>query len=70
MPNFQQLVDDAAISVSELSRYANVDYRTAKKVVEGTGPTQRAKVLALLRVINEILGTSYRLEDIDNLEIN
>ena len=70
MPNFQQLLDEAAISVSELSRHANVDYRTAKKAVDGTGPTQRVKVLALLRVINELLGTSYKPEDIDNLEMN
>ncbi len=70
MPSFQQLLDDAAISVSELSRRANVDYRTAKKAVDGTGPTQRVKVLTLLRVINELLGTSYKPEDIDGLEID
>lgn len=66
----QQLLDDVAITVSELSRRANVDYRTARKAVEGTGPIQRVKVLALLRVINELLGTSYKLEDIDDLEID
>jgi predicted transcriptional regulator len=70
MPNLQQLLDNAAITVSELSRRANVDYRTARKAVEGTGPVQRVKVLALLRVINELLGTSYRPEDIDDLEID
>ncbi|MBE3558846.1 MAG: hypothetical protein IMW89_06425 [Ktedonobacteraceae bacterium] len=70
MPNLQQLLDNAAISVSELSRRANVDYRTAKKAVEGTGPIQRVKAIALLRVLNELLETSYRLEDIDDLEID
>jgi len=70
MPNLQQLLDDAAITVSELSRRANVDYRTAKKAVESTGPIQRAKALALLHVLNELLGTSYKLEDIDGLEID
>ncbi|HEU5226940.1 MAG TPA: GIY-YIG nuclease family protein [Ktedonobacteraceae bacterium] len=66
----QQLLDNTAITVSQLSRRANVDYRTAKKAVEGTGPVQRVKALALLRVINELLGTSYRPEDIDGLEID
>jgi predicted transcriptional regulator len=70
MPNLQQLLDDAAITVSELSRRANVDYRTARKAVDGTGPVQRVKALALLRVINELLGTSYRPEDIAGLEID
>ncbi|HYT28735.1 MAG TPA: hypothetical protein VEL72_06930 [Ktedonobacteraceae bacterium] len=68
--NLQQLLDDAAITVSELSRRANVDYRTARKAVESTGPIQRVKALALLRVLNELLGTSYKLEDIDGLEID
>jgi len=70
MPNLQQLLDDAAITVSELARRANVDYRTARKAVDDTGPIQRVKALALLRVINELLGTSYKPEDIDGLEIN
>ena len=70
MPNLQQLLDDAAITVSELARRANVDYRTAKKAVDGDGPIQRVKALALLRVLNELLGTSYRPEDIDGLEID
>jgi predicted transcriptional regulator len=70
MPNVQQLLDDAAITVSELARRANVDYRTARKAVDGDGPIQRVKALALLRVINELLGTSYRPEDIDGLEID
>jgi hypothetical protein len=69
-PNLQQLLDNAAITVSELSRRANVDYRTARKAVEGTGSVQRVKALALLRVINELLGTSYRPEDIDGLEVD
>lgn len=68
MPSLQQLLDETAITVSELSRRANVDYRTARKAVEGTGPIQRVKVLALLRVINELLGTTYKPEDIDGLE--
>lgn len=70
MPKLQQLLDDAAITVSELARRANVDYRTARKAVDGDGPIQRVKALALLRVINELLGTSYRPEDIDGLEID
>ena len=56
--------------MSELARRANVDYRTARKAVDGDGPIQRVKALALLRVINELLGTSYRPEDIDGLEID
>lgn len=70
MPNLQQLLDDAAITVSELARRANVDYRTARKAVDGDGPVQRVKALALVRVINELLGTSYKPEDIDGLEID
>jgi predicted transcriptional regulator len=70
MPNLQQLLDSAAITTSELSRRANVDYRTAKKAVDGTGPIQRVKAIALLRVINELLGTSYKPEDVDALEID
>ncbi len=70
MPDLHQLLDDAAITVSELSRRANVDYRTAKKAIDGTGPIQRVKALALLRTINELLGTAYRPEDIDGLEID
>ena len=70
MPNLQQLLDSAAITTSELSRRANVDYRTAKKAVDGAGPIQRVKAIALLRVINELLGTSYKPEDVDDLEID
>lgn len=67
MPKLQKLLDDAGITVSELSRRSNVDYRTAKKAVGGNTTITRVKVFALLRVLNEILNTSYRPEDIDDL---
>src|SRR5260370_33995313 len=70
MPNLQQLLEDAAITVSELARRANVDYRTARKAVDGDGPIQSVKALALLLVLNALLGTSYMPEDIDGLEID
>jgi hypothetical protein len=58
----------ACLSTSIFHRF--LVQKTARKAVEGTGPIQRVKALALLRVINELLGTSYRPEDIDGLEID
>lgn len=69
MPALQKILDDAGITVSELSRRSNVDYRTARKAMEGNGTITRVKVLALLRVLNSILSTSYTPDDIEGLDI-
>jgi hypothetical protein len=64
------MLDEAGITASELSRLSNVDYRTAKKAVDGTGPVQRVKVLALLRVLNQRTGNTYKPEDVDGIELH
>lgn len=63
----RDLMDQARITASELSRRANVDYKTTKKAIDGE-MILRVKALDLLSVLNGILGTSYRPEDIQGLQ--
>jgi DNA-binding transcriptional regulator YiaG len=68
MATLKQLREQTGLTVSELARRANIDYRTAKKADEN-GPVFRIKALALLKVINQELGTKLTIEDIDELEV-
>lgn len=63
----QELLDSARITASELSRRANVDYKTTKKAIDGE-TILRVKALDLLSVLNSMLGTTYKPEDIDGLK--
>jgi len=69
MSTLRELREQAGLSLSELARRANVDFKTAKKADDSAGSVQRVKALALLRVINQLLGTSLKVEDIDGLEV-
>ena len=69
MSTLQQLREQARLSVSELARRANVDYKTAKKADDAIGPVQRIKAVSLLAVLNEELGTNYTVADIDDLKL-
>lgn len=64
MPTIKGLREDATMSLSELARLANVDYQTAKKA-DNSQKVTRTKLLQLLRVLNEKLGTSYRVDDLE-----
>lgn len=66
MATLQQLIDQARITPSELSRRANVDYKTLRKAISGE-TVMRVKVLDLLSVLNERLSTNYRPEDMDGV---
>jgi hypothetical protein len=69
MPTLRRLLDNAGITASELSRLSNVDYRTTRKAIEGSGPVKRVKVLAFLRVLNQRIGSAYTPEDIEGTQI-
>lgn len=64
----QELLEKAHMTASELSRRANVDYKTTKKAIDGQ-TIMRNKALDLLEVLNQRLGTQYRPEDISGLKI-
>lgn len=68
MATLRDHADNAGLSLAQLSRLANVDYQTARKAYEQRGPVRRLKALALVKVINEQLHLSLRLEDVDGLE--
>jgi len=62
--------EETNLSVSDLAKRAEVDYKTVKKADEGSGSIHRFKALALLKVINQELGTEYGLEDVDGLTLH
>ena len=70
MATLKELREQAGLSLAELSRLANVDYRTARRADNASGTVQRVKALALLKVINQRLGTSLKVEDVDDLEVH
>lgn len=69
MATLKELREQAGLSLSELARKANIDYKTAKKADDGSGPVLRLKAINLLTVINQALGTHLRIEEVDNLKI-
>ena len=69
MSTLRELREQAGLTLSELARRANVDYRTAKKADDNAGSIQRIKAIALIRILNEELGTTLKVEDVDSLEV-
>ncbi|HEY7415056.1 MAG TPA: XRE family transcriptional regulator [Ktedonobacteraceae bacterium] len=67
MSTLRDLREQAGLSLSELARLANIDFKTAKKADSG-GSVQRLKALALLSVIGSRLGREIRIEDVEGLE--
>lgn len=67
MSTIRQLREQANLTVSELARRANIDYKTAKKANDSNGSIHRLKAIALLRVINQELSMELKIEDIDGL---
>jgi predicted transcriptional regulator len=70
MATLRELREEADLSVSELAKRAEVDYKTVKKADESGGSIHRFKALALLKVLNQELGTEHGLEDIDGLTLH
>lgn len=70
MATLREIREEAGLSVSELAKRAEVDYKIVKKADEIGGSIHRFKALALLKVMNEELGTEYKLEDIDGLTLH
>ncbi len=70
MATLREIRDETGLSISDLAKRAEVDYKTVKKADEGVGSIHRFKALALLKVINQELGTEYGLEDIDGLMLH
>ena len=70
MPTLQELREEAGLSISDLSKRAEVDYKTVKKADEGNGSIHRFKAQALVKVLNQELGTEHQIEDIDGLTLH
>ena len=70
MATLREIREEAGLSVSELAKRAEVDYKTTKKADESGGSIHRLKALALLKVLNQELGTEHELEDIDGLTLH
>jgi len=68
MATLNELREQAGLSLSELARRANVDYKTMKKAIDQTASIQRIKAIALLRVIEQELGQTIKIEDVDKLK--
>jgi predicted transcriptional regulator len=70
MATLREMREEANLSVSELAKRAEVDYKTVKKADESGGSIHRFKALALLKTLNQELGTEYELEDIEGLTLH
>jgi transcriptional regulator with XRE-family HTH domain len=70
MATLHELREQAGLSLAELARRANVDYKTAKKADDNKGTIQRIKALALLRVISRELERELKIEDVDGLQVH
>lgn len=70
MATLQEMREEAGLSISDLSKRAEVDYKTVKKADERSGSIHRFKALALVKVLNQELGTTYELEDIEGLTLH
>ena len=70
MATLQELREEAGLSISELAKRAEVDYKIVKKADESSGSIHRFKALAIIKVINQELGTEHELEDIDGLTLH
>ena len=70
MATLREIREEAGLSLSELAKRAEVDYKTVKKADESGGSIHRFKALALLKVLNQELGTEHELEDIDGLTLH
>jgi len=69
MTTLQNLLDDARMNTAELARRAGIDFKTCRKAVRDGGPIQRVKVLDMLKVFNDELGTNYTIADLSGLDI-
>ncbi len=70
MATLREMREETGLSVSELAKRAEVDYKTVKKADESGGSIHRFKALALLKVINQELGTEHELGDIEGLTLH
>jgi hypothetical protein len=69
MTTFKQYRENAGLSVSEIARLANVDYKTAKKA-DKNQMISRLKAIALVRVLNQYLNLDLSVDDIEGLTTN
>jgi predicted transcriptional regulator len=70
MATLREIREEAGLSVSDLAKRADVDYKIVKKADESGGSIHRFKALALVKALNQELGTEYGLEDIDGLTLH
>lgn len=68
MPTLRDYREQAGLSLSEMARRANVDFKTAKRAEDGIVIT-RVKAIALVRAVSQALGQGLRAEEIENLNM-
>lgn len=68
--HIKDLRERAGMSMGELARYANVDFRTLAKAEnqQRIGTLRRERVGRLLNVLNERLGTEYTIDDVEGVQ--
>lgn len=67
MATLKQYREQTGLSLTDLAKLSDVDYKTVKKADSGRGTIQRGKAIKIIRVINDRLQTNLSVEDIDNL---
>ena len=68
MSKLEDLRLAARLSVSALSRKADVDMKTVKRAIDGS-PVQKVKVVAIVDALAAELHQPIKLEDIEGLNI-
>ena len=64
----KQLRLEAALSIAELSRLANIDRKTVENAEEGLA-VRDAKAAAILRALSQQLSRDIELSEVENLNI-
>lgn len=68
MATLKELRLEAGLSIAQLSRLADVDRKTVERAEHGE-PVQDTKAYAIVRALNNRLGTAYRLSELSGLNI-
>jgi len=68
MTTLKQYREQIGLSLTDLARLSQVDYKTVKKADIRRGTIQRGKAIKIIKTINEKLDLNLRVEDIDGLE--
>ena len=65
MPTFRNYREQAQLSITEISRLANIDYKTAKKADNDIHSINRLKAIKLISVLSNKLGINLSIDTID-----